>query len=297
MNEAMIADIDDINFQALVVEASIRIPVLLIFWHPEVPESIESVELWESLALKYPGKFILGKLNINEQIMLASQFKVDDDTLPYAKLIRNGAAHGILNEAMTEQACENFISPHVEETEVEKLRKVAKALVAQGDYDKAFEALRSANQVEPENYNILFDMVDYLLKTGKTSEAKEIFDGMGEHIQQSSHGKQIEAVFYFSELANNGPDIQTVQATLQEKGMQSEEGLTALFQLATILILHGQEDSGAEALLKVLQIAKMTNHAIKENAQQAFVKLIAIFELKAPERAPELRRQMQNMLF
>ena len=74
-------------------------------------------------------------------------------------------------------------------------------------------------------------------------------------------------------------------------------GLTALFQLATILILHGQEDSGAEALLKVLQIAKMTNHAIKENAQQAFVKLIAIFELKAPERATELRRQMQNMLF
>ena len=297
MNEAMIADINDVNFQALVVEASIRIPVLIIFWQPEHQESMENVELWESLAHKYAGKFVLGKLNIDEQVMLSSQFNVSADNLPYAKLIRNGAAHGILNETMTEQACENFIEPHVAETEVEKLRKVAKQLVAQGDYELAIDALKSANQVEPENYNTLFDMVDIFLKMGKVEDAKEIFNGLGEHIQQSSHGKQIEAVFFFSELANQGPDIQSVQATLQEKGMQSEEGLRALLQLSTILILHGQEEQGAEALLKLLQLAKMMQHDIKAEAQESFLKLIAIFEIKDPDKVPGLRRQMQNLVF
>ena len=141
MSEAMIADIDDINFQALVVEASIRIPVLLVFWHPGNSESQENVELWGSLAQKYAGKFILGRLNIEDQVMLASQFSVEDSTLPYAKLIRNGAAHGIINETMTEELCEKFIQPHIE-NEIDNLRDVAKQLIQQGDYDKAFEALK-----------------------------------------------------------------------------------------------------------------------------------------------------------
>lgn len=297
MSEAFIADIDDENFQSLVVEASIRIPVLVLFWHPEHGESVESVDLWSSLAEKYPGKFILGSLNIADQVMLASQFSVDIGNLPYAKLIKNGAAHGILNETMTEAVCEKFIEPHVEETEVEKLRKVAKALVAQGDYDKAFEALKTANQAEPENYNILFDMIDFYLKLGKPDEAKEIFEGLGEHVQQTSHGKQVEAVFYFSELANQGPDIQTVQATLQEQGVQSAAGLEALFQLSAILVLHGQEDAGAEALAKILQISQTMPNDVKPKAAESFRKLIAIVELKDPDKAPELRRQMQNLLF
>jgi|GEM_PF-1605215 len=296
MSEAMIADIDDINFQALVVEASIRIPVLVIFWHPSNPESQENVELWMSLAEKYSGKFIVGKLNIEDQVMLASQFSVDDNSLPYAKLIRNGAAHGIINETMTEELCEKFIQPHID-NEIDNLRDVAKQLIQQGDYDKAFDALKEANRLEPENYNILFDMIDYYLKMGKPENAREIFDGLGEHIQQSVHGKQIAAVFYFSELANQGPDIQTVQKTLQEKGVQSPEGLEALFQLSSILILHGQEDAGAEALTKILQISQTVPNDIKPKAAESFRKLIAIFELKAPEKAPDYRRQMQNLLF
>lgn len=297
MSEAYIADINDENFQALVVEASIRIPVLVLFWHPENPESQQNIELWASLAEKYPGKFVLGKLNIEDQVMLASQFSVDEGSLPYAKLIKNGAAHGILKETMTEEICESFITPHVEETEVEKLRKVAKALVAQGDYDKAFEALKTANQTEPENYNILFDMIDFYLKTGQPDNAKEIYEGLGEHVQQTTHGRQVDAVFYFSELANQGADIQTVQATLQEKGVQSEEGLEALFQLSAILVLHGQEDAGAEALSKILQISQTTPNDVKPKAAESFRKLINIVELKDPEKAPELRRQMQNLLF
>lgn len=297
MSQVMIADIDDINFQALVVEASIRIPVLLVFWHPDHPQSQQGLEVWEMLAEKYPGKFILGRLNIEQQVMLASQFSVEMDHLPYAKLIKHGAAHGILNEPMTLEVCESFIAPHVEETEVEKLRNIAKQLIAQGDYDKALDALKSANQAEPENYNILFDMIDFFLKRGQVDHAKEIFNGLGEHIQQSSHGKKIEAVFYFSELANTGPDVQTVQATLQEKGPQTPEGLEALFQLSSILILHGQEDAGAQALLKVLEISKSIANDTKPKAAESFRKLLDMLEMKDPETASELRRKMQNLLF
>lgn len=297
MSDAMIAEINDENFQALVVEASIRLPVLLIFWHDENAESLENVELWETMAHKYAGKFILGKLNIEQQIMLSSQFSVDNSKLPYAKLIKNGAAYGILNETMTEDVCETFMAPHLEESETDRLRNLAKVLVQQGDYDQAFERLKEANQLEPTNYNILFDMIDFYLKMGKTQEAKEIFSGLEEHIQQSTQGKQIGAVFYFSELANQGPDIQTVQATLQEKGPQSLEGIEALFQLSAILVLHGQEEAGADALLKVLQISQNMANDTKPKASEAFRKLLAILEIKDAEKVPALRRQMQNLLF
>jgi thioredoxin-like negative regulator of GroEL len=73
--------------------------------------------------------------------------------------------------------------------------------------------------------------------------------------------------------------------------------LEALFQLSSILILHGQEDAGAEALTKILQISQTVPNDIKPKAAESFRKLIAIFELKAPEKAPDYRRQMQNLLF
>jgi thioredoxin-like negative regulator of GroEL len=36
---------------------------------------------------------------------------------------------------------------------------------------------------------------------------------------------------------------------------------------------------------------------VKPKAAESFRKLIAIMELKDPEKAPEMRRQMQNLLF
>ncbi|BBP45424.1 hypothetical protein THMIRHAS_07970 [Thiosulfatimonas sediminis] len=297
MNEAFIADINSENFSTLVVDASIRLPVVLIFWHPEHAESVQNVEIWEALAEKYPGKFILGKLQIEEQIMLSTQFAVDESKLPYAKLIKNGTAYGILNETMTEEVCESFMRPHLEESETDRLRIQAKQFAAQGDTIGAFDCLKQANQLEPENYNILFDMIDFYLKTGQTDAAREIFNGLGENVQKSAQGKQAEAIFYFSELANDGPDIQTVQHILQQQGVQSAQGLEALFQLSSILILHGQEESGAEALLKILQISQQQPNDTKSKAQASFLKLLAIIEIKAPQKVPGLRRQMQNLLF
>lgn len=292
----MIADINQVNFSELVVQASEKYPVALLFWQKSDPASLEALQIWQNLAHKYPGKFILGKLDIGQEKTLADKFKIKQT--PFLKLVIKGTAAGEMLAPFTQKASETLITSRFEENPSDSLRQQAKQLAQQGKIEDAINCLFEANQLNPDNMPVHFDIIDCYLRQGKTGMALEHFNGLPISAQKSANGKYFQAIFYFSDLANQGPDINEVQQTLQTSDLKTPEGLSALYQFASLLILNGKAEAALQSLLKILHVTSQNEDLVqfKTQAQQSMIQALNLMTLQAPELAKNYRRKMQSLL-
>ena len=103
MNDSpFIFTVDESNFTKLVIEASQRQPVLVDFWAEWCAPCRSLMPVLARLAQAYGGKFILAKVNSDENQALAAQFGVR--SLPTVKVFKNGVPVDEFSGALTESA-------------------------------------------------------------------------------------------------------------------------------------------------------------------------------------------------
>ncbi len=83
-DNAAIIDVTEQNVQQL-LEHSRQVPVLFAFWASWSQPSQQMAALLEKLVQEYQGKFVLARVNADDQAGLAGQFGVRD--LPSRALI------------------------------------------------------------------------------------------------------------------------------------------------------------------------------------------------------------------
>jgi len=83
-------EVNDNNFEKEVIEKSKKIPVVVDFWATWcMPCSILGPIL-EKLAKKYNGKFILAKVDIDQNPRMSSKYRIS--AVPAVKFFKNGVA-------------------------------------------------------------------------------------------------------------------------------------------------------------------------------------------------------------
>lgn len=81
-------DVNDQNFNEEVIEQSKSLPVVVDFWAPWCMPCQMLGPILEKLAKEYKGKFLLAKLNVDENPYMSQRFAISG--IPAVKMIKNG---------------------------------------------------------------------------------------------------------------------------------------------------------------------------------------------------------------
>jgi len=288
MQEAMIVDITLNNVQEMVMQNSKRLPVLLNFWSPLNEQSKLTNTILEKLAQEFAGKFILAKINADQQTELAQ--KLGSPTIPFCKLIKNGDIVTEYQGLLTEDAYRAMLEANIQEEPSEVLRLQAGEAFAQGQYDQAIKLLGEAAKVNANNFKIHLDLVQMYLHTGHLDKAQDLFYKLPEEAQNDPKGKELEGILFFSAVLEQAPEIENIQATLAKNPNDSD----ALYALAGYLMLNGHAENALQSLFKLFMVDRTYQEGLP---QKAIIKAFEMLTAKAPELVTIYRRKFQSLLY
>jgi len=81
-------DVDDENFEEMVIEQSKRIPVVVDFWAEWCKPCLMLKPVLEKLVRENKGKFILAKVNVDEAPRVSQRYMIM--SIPNVKLFKHG---------------------------------------------------------------------------------------------------------------------------------------------------------------------------------------------------------------
>ena len=99
------------NFMSEVVDASEQVPVLVDFWAPWCGPCQTLMPMLDRIADDYAGRFILAKVNTDEQPQLAGHFQIR--SIPTVLLIHRGEVVDQFVGAQPESAVKELLDRHV----------------------------------------------------------------------------------------------------------------------------------------------------------------------------------------
>lgn len=105
-------DVTDENFEENVIEQSNKVPVVVDFWASWCGPCVMLKPILEKIASEYQGKFILAKLNVEENQEKAGEFGIM--SIPAVKLFKNGEIVDEFVGAMPESAIKEWLDNNLE---------------------------------------------------------------------------------------------------------------------------------------------------------------------------------------
>ncbi len=165
-------DVSIEEFEAKVIEPSSRVPVVIDFWAPWCEPCKTIKPLLEKLAEEYAGRFLLAKVDADQNPELAQHFGVR--SIPSVKVLFQGKLVDEFNGVLPEGQIRAFLDRIALPATGGNLREEAAALVAEGRLDEALARLSEASREQPADEAVRLDAIDVLLQLGRSDEAGQL---------------------------------------------------------------------------------------------------------------------------
>lgn len=272
-------DVTLANFEAQVIQPSLETPVLVYFWAPWSGPCQNLKQILHKLADEYGGRFLLAKINSDENPQIAQHFGVRD--VPSVKILFNGRLvdefSGEQSEAEVRIVLERLLGPAAG-----SLRDEAAALVAAGQLEEALVVLIEATRENPQDEAARLDAVEVLLDLGRLEEAQQLL--AAEYIKEAARAQSLRAR---AALASGGADT----AELEAKLAANPDDHAARLELSKAQAAAGQYREALESALEVVRRDRFFDEGAGRKA------LLQIFEaLGGSERYDDLVREYRRAL-
>ena len=272
-------------FERDVLQASTSVPVLVDFWAPWCAPCRALKPILEKLAGEYQGRFLLAKVNSDEHPQLSAQFGVRG--IPNVKAFVDGELVDEFTGALPEAGVRAFIDQLIP-TPGEKLRRTARALVTQGDFDEAERHLRSALELEPGNHAVRLDLVELLLAKNSQAEADALFAPIPER-ERDERAERLYSVLALWKRSQQLPPIEGLEAALAA----NPDDLPARLALGERLVADRRYEPALAALLEVV---RRDRGALRTSARKLMVEVFNLAEGQA-ELVSEYRKLLAGALY
>jgi len=245
-NSTYVYDVTEDTFPAIVLEGSREVPVLVDFWAPWCAPCKILMPLLAKLADEYHGKFLLAKVNTDEQQQLAQEQGIR--SLPTVRMYKDGKVVDECLGAQPESAIRVLIDRHIER-ESDRIHAAAIAAYRKGDVEHALALFDRAREMAPQDYRISLDLAELLLEQGDDMRVEQILNELPLEAQGEAKVDALRARLEFTQVARGAPDVATLEQTIAADPADSE----ARYQLAALRVLSGDYKGALEQLLEILR--------------------------------------------
>lgn len=273
------------NFEQIVLNGSMQTPVLVDLWADWCQPCKMLMPVLAKLAEEYAGRFILAKVDTEQEQALAAQFQVR--SIPSVKLVIGGQVVDGFDGALPESGVREFLDRHLPR-ESDDAVGAAEQRLAAGDAAGALELLAPAQAADPANHRILLVMAQAHLVLGQNDQAQAALDALPLDQQDKQDAVLLRGQLFFAREALELPEIDDLQRRLQADPTDSQ----AHYQLAVSLVMQMRLEDALDQFLKLM----MRDRDYGEDAaRQALLRLFDMLGAEHPLVAPA-RRRMFNLL-
>lgn len=247
-------DVTVADFDELVLAASQHAPVIVDFWAPWCQPCRILKPILEKLAAEFGGKFILAKVNSDENQELAVRYGVRG--IPAVKAFVGGQMVDEFSGALPEAQVREFIGRLIP-SPAEPIRLEALALAAQGRLAEARKRMADAINLDPTNDTAYLDYIELSLDADEpaaTEEAREVLDAVADRANDQARVASLRARLQLAS-AGSGADAAALQARLA----QNPDDHDARLQFANALARQQDYRGALENLLEIVRRDRLWN--------------------------------------
>ncbi len=277
-----------------VIEASMKVPVIVDFWAPWCGPCKQLGPTLEKVVQAARGGVRLVKVDIDQNQALAGQLRIQSIPAVYA-FFQGQPVDGFVG-AQSESEIKQFVDRLLQQagagagpSPIEQALEQAQTALSENQIGAASALFGQVLQHEPDNETALAGMIRCHLAADDIAAAREIFDALSADMTGKPSFASAKAALELAEQSAKAGPLSDLTARVE----QNPQDHQARLDLAMALHAAGENEAAADALLEIIRRDRAWN---EEAARQ---QLLKFFDAWGPTDPHTLaaRRKLSSLLF
>jgi putative thioredoxin len=284
-NTAHVINVTMATFQQEVVQKSLEVPVVIDFWAPWCQPCRQLAPILEALANEMGGKFLLAKVNTDEEPDIAQAFRIE--SLPTVFALVQGQPVDQFSGLMTADQVREWIN-RLLPSPAQLLAQEGMKLV-ETDPKAAELKFRQALELEPDEDSLKICLADVTLKQGRLDECATILEALEKRGFLEPEAERLKSTLELQRSAAESGGVENARKAAEA----DPTNLIAQIQLADAYAASQQHRKALEICLAIVQ------QDFGEARAEAKSTMLKIFDTLGPasELTGEFRRKLATALY